>query len=200
MNEIYAFAFGPVSPQLTRAACRCRSASVASLEVSSKKERGQNTPLVMRINAPLGNVILGTIYIHCRQTAVAWPGVGLLLDHLETFVCKWLWSPSSWLGGMAVLPGPLLETGCPAGFASHPSHPHLSLQIAILGHVSKKLHLMFPVNAAKEDGCQWDGYFTALPSSPDPLVSSEFYINTKEISKRAGVFQQYNTTRGYGSA
>lgn len=61
---------------------------------------------------------------------------------------------------------PLLEADCMAGFASHPSHHLPSLQIVILGHGSKKLHLMFPVNAAKEDRCQWDGYFTALPSSP----------------------------------
>ena len=99
-----------------------------------------------------------------------------------------------------MLPDPLLETVCMAGFTSHPSHHLPSLQIFILGHLSKKLHLMLPVDAAREDRCQWDGYFTALPSYPDPLMSSDFYINTKDISKRAGVFQQYNTTHRYGSA
>lgn len=94
----------PQSWGLTRAGCRCRSISVPSLEVSSKKERGQNVPLIMRINVPLSNVILSTIYIHCWQTAVGWPGIVLLLYHLEILFCKWLWSPSSWLRVTPMLP------------------------------------------------------------------------------------------------
>lgn len=42
--------------------------------------------------------------------------------------------------------------------------------------------------------------FHSSPELPDPLMSSDFYINTREFSKRAGVFQQYNTTHWYGSA
>lgn len=63
----------PQSWGLTRGACRCRSISVTSLGVSSKKQRGQNVPLMMRINVPLGNTMLSTIYIHCLQTAVGCP-------------------------------------------------------------------------------------------------------------------------------
>jgi len=65
-----------------------------------------------------------------------------------------------------MLPDPLLQTDCTAGFTSHPSHHLPSLQTVILDHLYKKLRLMFPVNAAKEDRCQWGGYFTALPTSP----------------------------------
>lgn len=85
-----------------------------------------------------------------------------------------------------------------AGFTPHPSHHPPSLQIAILGHLSKKETDVFSqCSYGRQMPMGW--IFHSSPELPDPLMSSDFYINTKEISKRAGVFQQYDTIHWHGS-
>lgn len=44
------------------------------------------------------------------------------------------------------------------------------------------------------------GIFHSSPELPAPLMASDFYINTKESSERAGVLQQSTTTHQDGSA